>query len=211
MKRVWIAAAALVIVLSMGRGASAATISDQTKIVTNLGTVELIIDDLPANLYQATLIWTPTGYAGGTADYISNVAIKLTSDTSNESLLVDPFGTWALEADASANFGAADGCGGNDAGSLCAKTTDVTNTTDASRMWTFQFGTNSLFTQDLFHVQVQFHNSGGSPAGQISTRFDSGASGDTPAPVPEPASLSLLGLGLSLAGMSARRWRQRKA
>jgi hypothetical protein len=68
-----------------------------------------------------------------------------------------------------------------------------------------------LFTQDLFHVQVQFHNPGGSPGGQISTRFDSGESGDTPVPVPEPATLSLLGLGLSFAGMSARRWRQRKA
>jgi hypothetical protein len=210
MKRVWIAAAAVVIVLSMARGTSAAPIFDQTKVVTNLGRVELIVDDLPANLYQATLIWSPTGYSGGAADYISNVAVKLTSNTSNESLLVDPFGTWALEVNAASNFGAADGCGGHDHGSLCAKTTDLTNTTDASRTWTFQFDTNSLFTQDQFHVQVQFHNSGGSPAGQISARFDSGTSGDTPVPVPEPASLSLLGLGLPLAGMGARRWRQRK-
>jgi hypothetical protein len=39
--------------------------------------------------------------------------------------------------------------------------------------------------------------------------FSMGIDGTEVAPVPEPASLTLLGLGL--AGMGARRWRQRKA
>jgi hypothetical protein len=194
--RAWVAAAATMMVLSsMAHEASAAIISDQTQLVTDKGTVELIVDQLDSNTYQATLIWSPTGYTGGVTDYISNAAIKLTSDTSNESLIGDPNGVWALEVNAAANFGAADGCGGNDQGSLCAKTTDETNTTDASRTWVFQFDTNSLFDEDAFHVQVQFHNANDSPAGQISTLFTGGSTPD-PHPVPAPATLSLLGLGL---------------
>jgi PEP-CTERM motif len=189
----WVAAAATMMVLSsMAHEASATIISDQTQLVTDKGTVELIVDQLDSNTYQATLIWSPTGYTGGLTDYISNAAIKLTSDTSNESLIIDPNGTWGLEVDAASNFGAADGCGGNDQGSICAKTTDETNTTDASRTWVFQFDTNSLFGEDKFHVQVQFHNANDSPAGQISTLFG----GSTDRDVPAPATLSLLGLGL---------------
>jgi hypothetical protein len=194
--RAWVAAAATMMVLSsMAHEASAAIISDQTQLVTDKGTVELIVDQLDSNTYQATLIWSPTGYTGGVTDYISNAAIKLTSDTSNESLIGDPNGVWALEVNAAANFGAADGCGGNDQGSLCAKTTDETNTTDAPRTWVFQFDTSSLFDEDAFHVQVQFHNANDSPAGQISTLFTGGSTPD-PHPVPAPATLSLLGLGL---------------
>ena len=162
----------------------------------------MIVDQLASDTYQATLIWNPTGYTGGATDYISNVAIKLTSDTSNESLISDPLGTWALEVDAGSNFGAADGCGGNDQGSICAKTADHTNTTDASRTWVFQFDTSSLFTEDLFHVQVQFHNADDGPAGQISTLFDGGS---PPRRVPVPATLSLLGLGLVGLGFAGRR------
>ena len=93
----------------------------------------MIVDQLDSNTYQSTLIWTPVGYTGGATDYISNVAIKLTSDTTNESLIGDPNGVWALEVDAAANFGAADGCGGSSQGALCAGTSDETNTTNASR------------------------------------------------------------------------------
>ena len=200
-KRAWVAAAALM-VLSMAHVASAGIISDQTQLVTDKGTVELIVNQLGSNTYQATLIWNPTGYTGGATDYISNVAIKLTSDTSNESLISDPLGTWALEVDAASNFGASDGCGGNDQGSICAKTADHTNTTDASRTWVFQFDTSSLFTEDLFHVQVQFHNADDGPAGQISTLFDGGS---PPRRVPVPATLSLLGLGLVGLGFARRR------
>jgi PEP-CTERM motif len=205
-KRAWVAAAVTVMVLSMAHEASAAIISDQTQLVTDKGTVELIVDQLGSNTYQATLIWSPTGYTGGATDYISNAAIKLTSDTSNESLIFDPNGVWALEVDAGANFGAADGCGGNDQGSLCAKTTDETNTTNASRTWVFQFDTSSLFDEDAFHVQVQFHNANDSPAGQISTLFGGGSTPDPdPHPVPAPATLSLLGLGLVGLGFARRR------
>lgn len=199
-KRAWVVAAATVMVLSMAYEASATIISDQTQLVTAKGTVELIVDQLDSDTYQATLIWTPIGYTGGVTDYISNVAVKLTSDTSNESLIADPNGAWALEVDAASNFGAADGCGGNDQGSLCAKTTDETNTTNASRTWVFEFDTSSLFDEDEFHVQVQFHNSNDSPAGQISTRFD----GDSTY-VPAPATLSLLSLGLVGLGFARRR------
>ena len=195
MKRLFVAVAALGLVLSMANGASAAIISDQTQAVTDKGTVELIVNQIDSNTFQATLIWSPTGYTGGASDYISNVAIKLTSSSSAESLLQDPNGTWLVEPNTSSNFGASDGCGGNDQGSICAKTTDVTNTTNASRTWVFQFDTNSLFTQDQFHVQVQFHNSDNSNAGQISTNFDGGSGGNTQ--VPEPASLLLFGTGLA--------------
>jgi hypothetical protein len=206
-KRAWVAAAATMMVLSsMAHEASAAIISDQTQLVTDKGTVELIVDQLDSNTYQATLIWSPTGYTGGVTDYISNAAIKLTSDTSNESLITDPNGTWALDVDAAANFGAGTGCGGNDQGSLCATTTDETNTTNASRTWVFQFDTSSLFDEDAFHVQVQFHNANDSPAGQISTLFAGGSTPDPdPHPVPAPATLSLLGLGLVGLGFARRR------
>src|SRR6185295_9795038 len=163
--------------LATTHAASAGVISDQTLLVTNKGTVELIVDQLSANTYKATLIWSSIGYTGGSTDYISNAAIKLTSDTTNESLLFGPLGTWALEVDAGSNFGAADGCGGNSQGALCAKTTAETNTTDASRTWVYQFDTTSLFTEDKFHVQVQFHNADDGPAGQISTVFSGGGGG----------------------------------
>lgn len=201
-KRAWVAAAATVMVFSMAHEASAAIISDQFQLVPDKGTVELIVDQLDSNTYQSTLIWTPFGYAGGATDYISNVAVKLTSDASIESLIDDPNGVWALEVDATANFGAADGCGGNSQGALCAKTSDETNTTDASRTWVFQFDTSSLFDQDEFHVQVQFHNANDSNAGQISTLFAGGSS--TRVRVPVPATLLLLGLGLVGLGFARR-------
>lgn len=202
MKRLFVGIAALVMVLSMAGKASAAIIFDQTKLVTDKGTVELIVNQVDSDTYQTTLIWSPAGYTGGATDFISNVAIKITTDTSNESIIVDPNGTWALEPDTSANFGAADGCGGGDSGSLCAKTTDVTNTTNASRTWEFQFDAASLIPQSQFHVQVQFHNSDASNAGQISTLFDGGTGGNTE--VPEPASLLLFGTGLATIGSRLR-------
>jgi len=200
----WIAAAATMMVLSMAHEASAGIIFDQTQAVTDKGSVELIVDQLDSNTYKATLIWSPTGYTGGATDYISNVAIKLTSDSSNESLIDDPLGTWDLEVDASTNFGAADGCGGNDQGSICAKTTDETNTTDASRTWVFQFDTSSLFDEDKFHVQVQFHDANDHNAGQISTLFTGGTT-ERDHDVPAPSALSLLGLGLVGLGFARRR------
>ena len=206
-RKAWVIAAATVM-LSMAHEASAAIISDQTQLVTDKGTVELIVDQLAPNTYQATLIWSPIGYTGGATDYISNTAIKLTSDTSNESLIDDPNGVWALEVNAASNFGAADGCGGNSQGALCAKTTDETNTTNASRTWVFQFDTSSLFDEDAFHVQVQFHNTNDTNAGQISTLFAGGSTpvrDPVPDPVPAPATLSLLGLGLVGLGFARRR------
>ena len=93
-------AASFAALLAMTNGASAAIIiSDQTQLVTDKGTVELIVDQLSSNSYKATLIWSPTGYTGATTDYISNAAVKLTSDTTNESLLFGPLGTWELEVD----------------------------------------------------------------------------------------------------------------
>ena len=50
-------AASLAALVAMTDGASTGIISDQTQLVADEGTVQLIVDQLNSNTYQATLIW----------------------------------------------------------------------------------------------------------------------------------------------------------